>query len=259
MSDEQFLTRQHARKIRRRIFGVMKTVPDGQSLAAITDRLISVIDNLTLPDEPQEPTAEQIVEQTANPNNPSKDDPERRNAVPRPEEHAEKVVITETWELVSSQEWLHPHGSPLAWRPVTCVGCVWDGDTVYCSPAPGCWTEPPEDTSMSVHIDWQPGDLALCSKERGGPDDLIRVTSKSLEYRYEFAVPTRSQLAVRIPGTEVDVWAWEDEDGLRYECSDIVYGDPEYIRSDFAQNLHLNIVSASQVERHYGGTFPPEE
>lgn len=80
-----------------------------------------------------------------------------------------------------------------------------------------------------------------------------------MEIVCEFATrPTRARLAVTIPGTDVQAWAWErDNGGVWYKRSDDGYTQTIY--RDIAEALHLNIVPVDQVAEMYGGKFPPEE
>ncbi len=118
-------------------------------------------------------------------------------------------------------------------------------------------------------IDWQPGWLVwhtyLEMLIKLGPvlrDEQFSFTHDGRDWEtnpMHLSRPTRSQLAAPIPGSNppVQAWAWEDDNGIRYECSDVVYEDAEYIRKDFALTLGLNIVPADQVAAMYA-TFPPE-
>jgi len=129
--------------------------------------------------------------------------------------------------------------------------------------------EPPEPPPVELHEgDWawlmnpdgSDGKLVrLFAPVCGDPgfwwlyDNLACVRDKALR------IPTRDQLAVTIPGTDVQAWAWESAEYpelvYRYRSDHI----NSMIRRDEAEALGLHIVSASQVERHYGGVFPPKE
>jgi len=122
-------------------------------------------------------------------------------------------------------------------------------------------------------IDWREGDLAwervhgLCMIFET-PDDgtywVEPLSSKGLASHLDpdaLSIPTRDQLAVTIPGTSVRAWAFDhpfSHDRVHVWMSDAV-GSLWTFPRHTACALHLNIVSADQVERHYKAGFPPEE
>lgn len=155
----------------------------------------------------------------------------------------QKAVTTQTWELAGEELWKYPNGSPLA-----------TSGSVGYIPEPA---RPP--------VPWREGWLAWWSAwneivivESVDAHGVFQGRAKSAMCSgnvLNLFLPTRAQLAVTIPGTDVKAWARNiSGEWVRVylSCAD------EFVAPCiYAHNV--NIVPADQVEACYGSVFPPKE